>query len=300
MRVNILLLILVVICFVSLRTDILLNLPIAQKDWVINLPLSLLNLLLIFIIIRKYLEVQSSLVSVLTYATSPLIAYYEFNSSIYMSLVTCLLISAWLFSKRKIFFLVSSFILIIIFLKFSGITLYSDPGIINGLNQLRGESAAPSPLNRIIENKISYLSLHFIFNFLENFSPAFYFTPEAKILGFSFSPPILFGFIITSAIGLLSLLKNLRRFLFAILAFAILILPSTLSKNSPDLERLIITVPFISLLSGYGYSKITNILPKYEKAVKLTFLILLIFQYLIIIFDISSREPTRLMLLTMK
>lgn len=308
MSKNLLLLILISSSYLLLRMDIFMNLPIFKAGWLFYMSLGFINSILIYLIAKKYMNTLGALVSVLVYMSSPLIAYYEFSSSPYLVIATCFLFIAKILQMRRFSFsnfylyLVMIFVFLVfslVFLKSGQITLFSDPGIINGLNQLRGESTKNGYglESKIIENKYSYLGAHFLLNFIEQFSPAVYFTPEIKILGFSFSPPILFGFLITVLIGIVSLGRNLKNLLFAGLLFSILILPSALSKNSPDLERLIITLPLICFLSGYGFSKISVFWPKQENTIKLFLFILLIFQYLVILFDIFSKEPIRLMLL---
>lgn len=293
--------------YILLRIDIFINLPIIKDNWQFFFALGFLNLLLLYLIARKYLPFTSCLISIFVYASSPLIAYFEFASSKYLLLVTFLLIITLTFSRvirrlKRYVYLIVFFLLPVIvltLLQTNQVSLYQDQGTINGLNQLRGESAKNnlSFEGRLIENKFSYLGLHFLFNFLSQFSPAVYFTPEYKILGFSFSPPILLGFLITTLIGLISLRRSQKNLLFAGLIFSVLTFPSVLSKNSPDLERLIITIPLISLLSGFGFSKIPVFWPKCEKSIKLIFFVLLIFQYAIILLDIFLKEPIRLMLL---
>lgn len=308
MNKNLLLLILITSSYLLLRIDIFMSLPIVNAGWLFYTSLGLINSVLIYLIARKYLNTSGAFVSVLAYMSSPLIAYYEFSSSPYLMITTCFLFIAKVLQIRKFnslninFYLVIFFVILIfslVFIKSGQLTLFSDPGIINGLNQLRGESIKHGYglESKIIENKYTYLGAHFLFNFIEQFSPVVYFTPEAKILGFSFSPPILFGFMITLLIGLVSLVGNKKNLLLTGLLFSIFVLPSALSKNSPDLERLIIIVPLISLLSGFGFFKISEFWPRYAKTINLIFFILLIFQFTVIIFDISLREPVRFLLL---
>lgn len=277
---------------IILRIDIFVNLPVSHGNLLFNMFLSFMNAILIYCVAKKYLDFWGSIISVFAYTSSPLIAYYEFSSSIYLPILTCLLISAWIFLKKKLtLFLITTFIFVLILIKISGITFYSDPGVINGLNQLRGESFQNGfgLVSKVIENKYIYLSLHFLFNLIEQFSPAVYFSPEVKILGFSFSPPILFPFMILAIIGLVNLIKKPRILPIIFLLFTILVLPSALSKDSPDLERLIIALPAISILSGYGFTKI--------KKLKYIIFILICFQLAVILIDISLREPVRLLLL---
>lgn len=293
MKVPFLFLGLIASAYLFLRIDIFMSLPIVKASWLFYMSLGFINSVLIYLIARKYFGIAGALVSVLAYVSSPLIAYYEFSSSIYLPALSCLLLMTYLFLTKRIYlFLALSALLVLVLINTSGVTLFSDPGIVNGLNQLRGESTKSGfgLESKIIENKYSYLSLHFLFNYLKQFSPAVYFSPEYKILGFSCSPPILFGFLIVTLIGLISLVKNIRVFLLAILIFSFLTLPSVLSKNSPDLERLIIVVPAVSLLCGYGFSKI-------PKLFKILILILIIFQFTVILFDISLREPIRFLML---
>lgn len=308
MNVKFLFLGLIVAAYLLLRIDIFVSLPILKEGWQFYVSLGFINSVLIYLIARKYLDITGALLSVLAYSSSPLIAYYEFSTSPYLVIATLMLFITGILQSRRFTFLNNYYKLIIIFialisslffLKVGQITLYSDSGVINGLNQLRGESIKSGfgLESKIIENRYNYLGAHFLFNFLEQFSPAVYFSPEYKILGFSFSPPILFGFLITVLIGLVSLGSNPRNLLFTGFIFSIFILPSALSKNSPDSERLIIAVPLICFLSGFGFSKLSVFWPRYVRTLKLIFFILIIFQFIVILFDISLREPVRLMLL---
>lgn len=178
------------------------------------------------------------------------------------------------------------------------VSLFSDVGLINAVNSFRGEIAQTSFnfIARFLENRYIYLSQHLLFNVLKHLSLVTYFTSEFKILNFSFSPPILLGF-------LLPLLTALKYFLvkqtnnqynrwILLISFA-LILPSVLSKNSPDINRLILFSPIIFLWIGIGFVQLVTGKKLIYKFILCLTLILIFIQGLTTVSDIYLREPVR-------
>lgn len=174
--------------------------------------------------------------------------------SILMWIVVPVLIFGTLRSRYLDYRNIKSVVLVIIFLSFpllflgmkniegvanirdKQISFVSDVGLINAVNQFRGEvnESELSYMGRIIENRYIYFTQHLTFNFVEHFAPVVYFTPELRMLGFSFSPPLPVGF-------LLFLKMFEGRWYFAILSSFALVL----SMYTYHTERL-----FIPLMVG--------------------------------------------------
>ena len=172
------------------------------------------------------------------------------------------------------------------------ISLFDEVGLINSVNAFRGEvSSAGYPiLGKLIENKITYLGRHVIFNTLTTFAPYTYFTQQFKLLGFSFTPPIFLGLLIPFlyAITLMFKIKVEKRYLF--LLTLPLLAPTILRTYSPDLNSLVLILPTILFISSWG----TEELIKNRKRLFVVIVIVLIFlQGSTTLFDISTREPIR-------
>lgn len=177
------------------------------------------------------------------------------------------------------------------------IAIFSEVGLLNAVNQFQGDLAREGiyTFGRIIENRYTYFTQHLIFNFLKHFTPVTYFTAEYKLLNFSFSPPILLGFIIPFIFGLKGWVDIFKKYRYLIFLPPLLILPSALSYKSPDFSKLIIFAPVIFYTISFGMvnylffskSKVLNFL-------KIACLLLVAIQSLSLISDIKYREPARI------
>lgn len=171
------------------------------------------------------------------------------------------------------------------------VSVLSDPGHINTVNMFRGESTEKGfkYISKFFENKYLYLSKYLILKSLKSLSPVIFFTPNEKLLGFSFSPPIYVGLIIPFLYGFISIFKSsvLRRYLF--LSF-LLALPSILSQRAVDLNRLLIFSPVVVFIISFGLS---NINYKKYKPLLILLIGLITIQFLVTISDISLREYPR-------
>lgn len=301
-RTEYLFLFLVLLVSLAFRVYINYFIPINQYVNLLMIFMGLMNLILVFFTMRRLVNVKMGLLAALLYAISPWTAYLELAASPYIILLTLLLICFLInqiFSVNKKFFLPQIIFLIIIFLfKFYQITVFSNPGLVNAVNSFRGETGQTifAPVGRVIENRYIYLSEHLLFNCLKQFTPATYFTNQAQLLGFSFTPPIYLGFIIPFLFGFVQLIKSLtKNDIPKIIIIFLLILPSILSKTSPDLSRLIIVSPLIFFIISSGlYTFILN----YRKGIFRLFLFLTLFLVVLQLFttlsDIAIREPVRL------
>lgn len=262
----------------------------------------LVNLIMLFSIIQKKANYKIGLFAALLYALSPWTAYLELTASFYIILLTILL---FIYKMGQIFsintkyslMLLIAVITIFVFM-FNQIKIFSNVGLINAVNSFRGETNQTvfAPLGKVIENRYIYLSEHMLLNVLKQFTPATYFTNQAKLLGFSFAPPIYLGFIIPFLFGFLKLIKPLTKGdIFKIIMAFFLLVPSILSKNSPDLVRLIIISPVIFFIISSG---LYNFLLDYKKGIFRFLLFLTLFmvvlQFFTTISDIVIREPIRL------
>lgn len=176
------------------------------------------------------------------------------------------------------------------------ITLFSDIGLINAVNTFRGETLQTKYdlIARIAENRYIYLAKHTLFNFLKHLSPAFYFTSEVKMFERSFSPPIFLGFLIPFILGLSFWGRIIKLYKWKILSLLFLVLPSVLSKDSPNMVRLLLLSPLIFLTIVFGFQRIYEYPKKVSKLLIFIIITLVILQGLVTVADIAIREATRL------
>lgn len=171
------------------------------------------------------------------------------------------------------------------------VNIFSDPGHINAINSFQGESrkAGFSFLAKVSENKYVYYSKFIIRKFLRQFSISNFFTPQEKMLGFSFSSPIFFGFLMPFLFGLFISFKSstLRKYLAVSL---ILLLPSFLSKNLVNLNRLVLFEPVIIFIICFGLDELIR---NKKRLLIILMIVLLMVQMIITIQDISFREYPR-------
>lgn len=178
----------------------------------------------------------------------------------------------------------------------SEIKAFSDPGLINTVNSYQGASkeVGLGNLARISENKYVFIPEFLLLKYLKSLSPTAYFTSSEKLLGFSFNPPIYFGFLIPFLFGLYQVIRfsTLKK---VFLTTSLLVIPSILSKSMVDLNRMIIFAPVIIFIITFGIISLLK-LQKYKKITTffLTLTIfLVIFQMLIAILDIRMKEKER-------
>lgn len=274
--------------------------PLALPSW-FTISLGLINLILLFSIFQKETNFTVGLIGALLYALSPWTGYLEVAANFYIILMTILLVFLKVVQllniNRKYVLLGVILILIIFIYRFNQVTLFLDVGLINAVNSFRGETSQTifSPLGKVIENRYIYLSEHLVFNFLKQFTPATYFTNQQKLLSFSFTPPIYLGFIIPFLFGLFKIIKSAKVNIYKMIMVIILLIPSILSKDSPDLTRLLVVSPIIFFVTSNG---LFEFILNYKKGVFrfLLFLTLsmIFIQFITTLFDIAIREPIRL------
>lgn len=272
--------------------------PVSQ-DFQAHLVIGSLNIILLWLIIRKRNNFVA-LVSSFLYAISPWAAYSDvFGSSFTLYLLFLLIfLFGFTFIKSKIFFMgIIIFMSVIFILYRSEISLFENVGLINSVNEFRGETNQTifAKFGKLIENRYIYLSEHLIFNILKQFTPATYFTNQVPMFNFSFSPPIYLGFIIPFSFTLFELIKTFgRNMIFKLSLVILLMLPSILYKSSPDLSRLILISPVIFFIISKGlYELILNIKRKKFKFLIFITIFLVTLQFFLTLSDIAIREPVR-------
>lgn len=175
------------------------------------------------------------------------------------------------------------------------ITIFADPGVIQGNNVFQGQAqkSGMGLISKIAENKYEHLLRYSVLKILGNLAPATYFTPQEKLLVFSFSPPIYLGLIIPFLYGLYQILCSgiLRKYLLLSLT---LIIPSVITKQQVDLNRLFIFMPTMVFLISYGLISLYR--KKWQKLSRIILYLvlgLIFFQMAVTIFDVSAREYQR-------
>lgn len=130
------------------------------------------------------------------------------------------------------------------FLFHSHRTLLSDIGIINSVNQLRGEDS--NIYGEFLHNKSLYL-IYFLKNTISLFSPTFF----IQHLLFILLPYFLIGIY-------LLILKISRHQVFVVIAFIAFLLPLGILRSTPSVEQLIFLLPFMSLCMVMGVAKFST------------------------------------------
>jgi len=173
---------------------------------------------------------------------------------------------------------------------------FSDPSLLNSVNRYQGAAndIGFKTASRISENKYLFFAEYSLLKYFTQFMPETIFTSNYRLLGFSFSPPILVGFVIPFIYGLyLSIQKpDLRKVLFV---STFLVVPSLLSHDIVSLNRLVLFSPVIIILISYG---LVSLYDKGKINIARNFLmltiILVFFQLVVTLGDIKYRENMRL------
>lgn len=174
------------------------------------------------------------------------------------------------------------------------INFLSNPGLQSNINVFQGESKKVGLVfvSKLSENKYIYTLKYVILKFTKNIVPSTFFTPEEKLLGFSFTPPIYLGLLIPFLYGgyLILNLKMMRKYLFLSL---ILVLPSFFSEKMVDLNRLILFEPVAIFIIVYGLERLSNVNKKLARIIYSLCFVLVFIQIIVTLSDISLREYPR-------
>lgn len=175
------------------------------------------------------------------------------------------------------------------------IKIFEDPGLVNMVNNFQGAAKQQGygQMAKLSENKYLFFSEYILLKVTKQFVPSTFFTPQEKLLNFSFSPPIYLGFFIPFVFGLWSCLK-ISRLRKALLLSTLLVVPSVVSKSMVDLNRLLIFMPVIILVTTFGLILLYEQRNKKKIAIFLFITIfLVILQIVVTISDIQVREKDR-------
>lgn len=175
------------------------------------------------------------------------------------------------------------------------ITIFADPGFVNMINRDQGQAnkVGLGKLARVTENKYIFGLEKLGLKFTQQLLPETYFSFQNKLLNFSFSPPIYLGFLIPFIYGLIAILKNpfLKKWL---MISNILVIPSVLSGQAADLNRLLIFAPVIILIISYGLMiLIEKFHHRTDRKILLLAIFLITFQFLVTVTDIHLKERNR-------
>ena len=137
------------------------------------------------------------------------------------------------------------------------VSITDDPGLIPRINENRGNSHLPTPLPKIIHNKITYVAFYFVRNYLEHFSPQYLFISGAphkqhhvQNMGglYYFQIPLL----LAGLFALFYLKNKFKGLLFAWILLAIV--PVAVTDDSiPHALRTLIAAPFYQLICALGF-----------------------------------------------
>lgn len=226
---------------------------------------------------------------------------------IYPIIVTCLILFKFITFRRltNSVFIITLICLPLIFFMIRNqvgvkniyrnqVTLFADPGHLNTVNKFLGESskAGLNFLARVGENKYLYLSKYLVLKTTKHLTPSTFFTPQERLLNFSFSPPILLGFLIPFLYGLYLVLKSPNLRLGLVISLTLLI-PSIVSKSLVNLNRLLLYEPVMVFIISLGLVRITEKKGKVYQYAVFLIVILVITQFIVTIFDINFREYAR-------
>ncbi|MDP3973543.1 MAG: glycosyltransferase family 39 protein [Candidatus Daviesbacteria bacterium] len=136
------------------------------------------------------------------------------------------------------------------------VSITDDPGLIPRIEERRNNSILPSPLTRLIHNRITYVSFYFTRNYLAHFTPDFLFINGAPhkqhhVQGMGqlywFQAPFLF-------LGFFLLFKKKNEFRWLIMSWILLIyIPVSVTNDSiPHALRSAIATPVYQLLTAFG------------------------------------------------
>lgn len=279
----------------------------ALSSWSIYLDMSgsifvfLTFLLLLFFFGLQLLEKDKLTAKVVITIVSILLIYTNILMVIILPILLICKISGYKIDNKIIITIILSLLLplFLSFNNFAGIKnilnnnvgIFQEVGLINGVNTLQGQTreSGYGLLARLVENRYFYLGDFFVLTVLKNISLGTYFSPQEKILGFSFSAPLFIGFLVPFLMGLSKFFKNPNKLGFFAIVF-LLLLPSVLARRSPDLEKLLIISPFFFFMIAYG---LTDVRKKMSVVIILFLVVIVVIQGVTTITDIATREPQR-------
>jgi len=136
------------------------------------------------------------------------------------------------------------------------VSITNEAGLIPRINERRGMSELPTPLPRLIHNKVTYISYYFARNYLAHFTPDFLFIHGAghrqhHVQGmgelYKFQAPFL-------VLGLYLILRRKEKYRWLLLTWLFLaFVPVAMTKDSiPNALRTLIANPVYQVITAYG------------------------------------------------
>jgi len=136
------------------------------------------------------------------------------------------------------------------------VSITNEAGLIPRINERRGMSELPTPLPRLIHNKVTYISYYFARNYLAHFTPDFLFIHGAghrqhHVQGmgelYKFQAPFL-------VLGLYLILRRKEKYRWLLLTWLFLaFVPVAMTKDSiPNALRTLIVNPVYQVITAYG------------------------------------------------
>lgn len=288
------------------------------NELAVHLPFALFSCLglISFFFVCRYLFPKNKWLAVwavLVLALSPGLIFLSRTSSYSLLLLNLILLFLWLFlflKKRKAFktigVLAIIVFLMIVFMVFGywraigwqqdllhkRLGFFTNPAIINSINQMRGEDLqAGNPLlGKLFYNKSFYL-IQLIKVFFDHLKPQFYFlvgddNPSHGLTNFG---PFLAVFLPLFLVGVWCLFvkKELKKTKWWLIIWFLLgILPSLFTYPSPDQEKLVLILPVLAILIGFVASRM-------KKVYLFLFAFFLIINSGFVFFDAFFKEPIR-------
>ncbi len=149
------------------------------------------------------------------------------------------------------------------------VSITDDPGLLPRINEHRGQSTLPQPLPRLVHNKVTYVSLYFIENYLAHFTPDFLFISGAPhkqhhVQGMGELYAIEAPFLL---LGLWWLIVKKYRFRWLLLSWILLTyVPVAATHDSiPHALRTVIVLPTYQLITALGFINVYKWMKKKRK-----------------------------------
>jgi len=136
-----------------------------------------------------------------------------------------------------------------------------DQGAVNTINEARGSSNYPILINRILYNKVTYITKTATLSYLSYLNPKFWFYDGGRHYQFSLPnfPLLLWTSAPLIGIGIYSLIKKRGkplRILFFWFLFAPI--PASITRDNPHVLRILLLTPVPHILSALGFMHLYN------------------------------------------
>ena len=261
---------------------------------------NILNTFLILLISGKVFQNRYVLVAPFIYAVSPWSNYLAVAGSLSIYILFVVLLCGYIFVIKPklrpiVFALMVLGFIVVSFLSKDIVKVFSDPGLFDTINRYQGQAGLVglSKLAKLSENRYVASFVYLLLKFTKNFAPSVFFTSEAKLLGFSFTPPLFLGFLIPFSLGLYELAKT-KKLNILIVCFSVLTIPAVLSRQIVDLNRLVLVLPIVVFVISYGLVYIhKNRNKQVFRWLFILTIVIVVFQTFLTLYDIRAKEELR-------